>query len=279
MTISITDHLKNRRERLLEKMRDKPLARHSGKKWIGTPTPESLCAPDCPTCGGIGYFRKDIDDIHDPEFGRAFPCPNREARYSPRCGLTQNEATLLTWNQIDENGEALIAAEIVRETLARGHGWVYLWGGYGRAKTLILKIAAAEALRSKKEAAYTRMAEIFDHLRGAYDTDHPNQESTRRLDWYAELPLLCIDEFNRFRATDFAADRLGVLIDRRYVQAEREQGITLMAANVAPHQLNGYIADRIEDGRFTVFHLPGESYRPVMGEESAEAVARVEGGG
>lgn len=30
--------------------------------------------PNCPICEGFGWVRRDVDDIHDPDFGKAFPC-------------------------------------------------------------------------------------------------------------------------------------------------------------------------------------------------------------
>jgi DNA replication protein DnaC len=114
----------------------------------------------------------------------------------------------------------------------------------------------AEFCRATRQpASYTRMAEIIDHLRGSFDAKNPSEESTARLDMWSELPFLAIDEFDRVRSTEYATERRFVLMDRRYEQACRQRSITLMASNCTPDDLEGYLADRIYDGRFKVVHL------------------------
>ncbi len=154
------------------------------------------------------------------------------------------------------------AARAVIDTLSRGSGWVYLWGPPGLGKTLVLKIAVAEMLRRHKAAAYTRMAELIDHLRSAFDARDPSEEAQRRLDWWAGLPLLAIDEFDRVRNTEYSNERRFLLLDRRYEQALNGKSITIMAANADPATLEPYLYDRIRDGRFTVVKLEGDSARP-----------------
>ena len=227
----------------------------------------SICKPDCSICAGIGYVRFDRP-IGDPLYGKLELCPNVDRWSLPSAklyGIDRAEAKSLTWGQVVDEGQALQAADAVREVMERGYGWVFLWGGYGLAKTLILKIAVAEVLRSGREGAYTRMAEIIDHLRAAFDANDPSEESNRRLDWWTSLPILAVDEFDRVRGTEYAEERRFLLMDRRYEAACREKSITLMASNTEPLGLPGYLGDRVRDGRFRVVHLTGQSFRPGMG--------------
>jgi len=225
-----------------------------------------LCEADCSICGGMGWIRQDLPPS-DPKFGKLQPCPNSDPfkRYGGLMGLDTSEHGL-SWQAILDYSDAKKAANTVQDTLKSGSGWVFLWGDYGLAKTLILKVALAEFCRkTRKPASYIRMAELIDHLRGAFDANNPSEESQARLNMWADLPLLCIDEFDRVRNTEYASERRFVLMDRRYEQATRGKSITLMASNSSPDMLDGYLADRIRDGRFQVVKLTGRSARPLMG--------------
>lgn len=224
-----------------------------------------LCEPDCPECAGLGYVRSDAPVGH-PNFGKIAPCQKSDplSRYRNVLNLHDEEHDL-TWDAVIERGNVQVAIDAVQHVINRGYGWVYLHGDYGLAKTLILKIAVVEFCRkTRKPASYIRMAEIIDHLRGAYDAKNPSEESEMRLDMWSELRFLAIDEFDRVRATEYATERRFVLMDRRYEQAIRQQSITVMASNCSPDDLEGYLADRIYDGRFAVVHLKGASARPLM---------------
>lgn len=222
------------------------------------------CRLGCPICGGWGLVKD--------ETGKLNPCPNRSARAmfrGERYGLSEAERSL-TWKQVAPVNGVQVAMGAVRRALERGAGWVYLWGPPGLAKTLILKIAVAISLEEGRKSAYTRMAEILDNMRAAFDAPNPSGESQQRLDWWAGLPLLAIDEFDRVRATEYADERRFLLMDRRYEKALRGGSVTLLAGNEDPALLDGYLYDRVRDGRFRVVAMTGSSLRPVMEWEEGE---------
>jgi hypothetical protein len=246
-------------ERITVKPVEEPVRSASGNGY-------ELCEPDCPVCGGGGWVRNDVPITHSM-FGKLSPCPksNPFKRYAKILGISLEDRKLSWRNSVVETQGVIRAVHAVKKTLERGYGWVYLWGDYGLAKTLILKVALVEYIQATRQpASYLRMVEILDHLRGAFDADNPSLESQARLDMYAELPLLCIDEFEKVKNTEWASERRFVLMDRRYEQACREKSITLMASNSDPRTLEGYLADRIFDGRFEVVQLTGKSLRPAM---------------
>lgn len=220
-----------------------------------------ICKPDC-ECGGLGFVKG--------EDGKLRPCGNADpALLHPgaRYGLTDEERAL-TWSAVKPLNNTQAAAAAVRRVLTRGAGWVYLWGPPGLGKTLILKIAVAELLRGRRAAGYVRMPEIFDHLRAAFDLKNASEEAQRRLDFWADLPFLAIDEFGRERSSEYTKERRFVLMDRRYESALRGRSITLIASNDDPSELDDYLWDRIRNGRFEVIRVEGESVRP--GEEWRE---------
>lgn len=218
------------------------------------------CAADCPICGGIGWIRYDVP-VYDPQFGRMQVCPNRLPEVlAKESGLSSGELAA-TWDDVMDINNALDAVRVVRQTLERGAGWVTLWGDWGLSKSLILQIAVAETLRAGKPAAYTRMVEILDDLRAAFDG---NESSENRLDRWANVPVLCIDEFEKVKETEYATERRFLLLDRRYQDAIRENSITIISSNKDPRELPGDIRSRIYDGRFAVVHLTGDDVRPMM---------------
>lgn len=237
---------------------------HHGEPPKPKPMTDSTCRPDCPICGGFGYVRAKADAAPgDPLFGKLAPCPRISvwALIGEQSGLVESEIGL-NWNHLLSVNGVDQARDAVKKALDDGYGWVYLWGEYGLAKSHILKIAVAQVLQARKQAAYIRMSSLLDDLRSAYDKNNPNQTLINKLDWYAGLGLIAIDEFDRIKETEWATERRFALMDRRYEDALRRKSITLLASNQPPEALEGYLADRIRDGRFAVIELKGKSLRP-----------------
>lgn len=226
---------------------------------------EILCIPDCEICGGSGYYRVQVP-FDDPRFGKMLICQNVDRSTLPGIspiGLDRSEISSLTWDILVNEPGIGLAINTVKETLERGFGWVFLYGGFGVGKTFIQKIAVAEVIRSGKDAAYVRMAEILDHLRESFQEGIQESEN-ERLAYWSKLPILAIDEFDRARNTEYMNERRFVLMDRRYEGAARENSITILSSNEDPSNLPGYLYDRVCDGRFKIICLSGESFRPGM---------------
>ena len=226
---------------------------------------EILCIPGCEICGGSGYYRVQVP-VDDPGFGKMLICQNVDRSTLPGIapiGLVREEISSLTWDVLVNEPGVKKSIQAVRETIKRGHGWVFLYGGFGVGKTFIQKIAVAEVIRSGKEAAYVRMAEILDHLRESFQEGIQESEN-ERLDYWSKIPVLAIDEFDRARNTEYMNERRFVLMDRRYEGATRENSITILSSNEDPSNLPGYLYDRVRDGRFKIICLSGESFRPGM---------------
>lgn len=228
-----------------------------------------LCKPGCDICGGGGWVRYDLPFGH-PQFGKLQPCPNMDIdidlpEKTRMCGISKAER-LWDWSVIRhlEGSNAVEVASLVSKVIDRGFGWFYLWGEYGTAKTLILQIATAISLRNGKEASYIRMAEILKHLQGGFDAG----DYSSRLQHWETVPVLCIDEFERVNETGWADVERFVLMDNRYVNACRRESITIMAGNKNPSTFDGYLWDRIQDNRFVVMQMTGDSARPGMEWES-----------
>jgi DNA replication protein DnaC len=235
------------------------------------PRPVTVCAPDCPRCAGVGWMAANVSYGH-PDFGRLFPCPNLPARTKmrskdTRTGLKLHEMDSLNWGVIIDHANSLKAMRLVQDVLARGYGLVYLWGDVGTAKSLILKIAVAEAVRAGGLAAFALAADILDEIREAYNQDDPRESAASRLERWSELPLLCIDELGRTANTEWAGEKLFQLLNRRHEGAIWQETTTLISSNFDPEKLDRALYDRMRDGRHLIIHMEGDSARPLMRQE------------
>lgn len=210
--------------------------------------------------------RFDVPRNH-PKFGKLFPCSNLplESELLNFTGLAPGER-LYSWGKIIiENDDLLDAIKGIQDVLRRGYGMAYLWGGYGTAKTLLLKIAVAESLRADRSqwVQYTSMPVIVDRMRMTYDPKYVGESLTQIEKDYFQFPVLAIDEIGVERETEFSVEKQFMLIDARYTAGieRRENVVTLMASNLPPNELPGRTRSRILDGRCLVFEFKGEDFR------------------
>ena len=238
------------------------------------------CSSGCPECGGVGYVHYDVPVGH-PKFGKVERCPNarvhthekslQAGEIDPRVGLTMVEVRNLTWGLVKRGvNQADQACEVTRRAYMSGHGMVFMYGGYGQGKSLVLKIAVAAALNEGKRAAYANLASVLDDIRIAYDErENKMTELVRRMEWWASLDVLAIDELDKVGQTEWARERIFQLLDARYQRAVRQEALTVIAANYqSTDELSGYLKSRIEDNRFVangyVIHLKGTDGRRSM---------------
>jgi DNA replication protein DnaC len=238
------------------------------------------CLPDCPVCGGVGYIRHEVPLGH-PKFGKLERCPRAQAlavekslqagEIDPRIGLTADELRDLSWNLVKRGvNQADRAGEITKRAYMSGYGMVFLHGGFGQGKSLVLKIAVATALNEGKRAAYANLAGVLDDIRIAYDErENKMTELVRRMDWWTSLDVLAIDELDKVGQTDWARERIFQLLDARYQRAIRQEALTVIASNhESLDELSGYLKSRIEDNRFAangyILHLKGTDGRKSM---------------
>ncbi len=226
----------------------------------------SLCKTECPTCGGTGLVRHELELQH-PEFGKLCPCPEIPKRKLPdfdKTGLDQMDYDL-GWNKVFKLGDTSLGIDAVKEVLERGYGCVFLYGSHGLAKTLILKVATSVMFRrAGSGVAYRNMTGVLDDLRSQYDNDRGQQAFAERMRYWQEIPFLALDELDKCGSKDFAIEKRFELLDGRYNLAVYKKGITLIAANAKIETFGPYLADRFRDGRNIIVELGGPSARPSM---------------
>lgn len=154
---------------------------------------------------------------------------------------------------------------------AGGRGWVTLSGPHGSGKTFLLAAIVNESLRADVEAVYTTAADLLADLRRTYDKDQDTSFSTL-FEQLLGVPVLCLDEIEKFSATAWAEEQIFRLIDHRY--RAWDQGLTVLATNrdtrsgaaiVESTRHPNYWESRIADARFTTINLWGSpDFRPVQ---------------
>lgn len=223
----------------------------------------------CDVCQDKGFVRYHVPDDH-PLFGRLFPCfacdayKTTGAGFMDEYGLYPAERGASWAGILDIDPTITQAARSVKQVLEKGWGWVYIYGTYGTAKTLILKTAVAEYLKKEaRPAVYLRMADLMDNIRSAYDSAKPQTEIQRKLKWFTSLGLLAIDEVEKVTETDFVNERRFQILDGRYDLAIQRYGVTILAANVSPDKLEPALRSRVLDGRFEIVHITSKDMRPL----------------
>ncbi len=239
------------------------LAAKMQRKKSYVPPNVHYCCSECEGTGFVYQLSREIDFRgKEVEVKRWSNCSNKtKANLISQSGLHDSEYTK-TWKDVRDISNTNVAKEAIIETLERGFGWVYLWGEVGTAKTLMLQIAVSEYQKKLKQARYVTMANMTDKIRLAFDETAQNVAIDREITKWSAIKLLAIDEPDRVKQTEFVKQRVFQIIDNRY--RTREQGITLMAANVPPDECDPYFASRIGDGRFEVVHLLGQDMRGVQ---------------
>ena len=219
--------------------------------------------------------------VRHPKFGKLERCSQAQTlvikqslhagEIDSRVGLPADELQNLTWGLVKKGvNQADQACDITSRAYISGHGMVFMYGGYGQWKSLVLKIAVATALREGKRAAYANLAGVLDDIRIAHDKrENKMTELVRRMEWWTSLDVLAIDELDKVGQTEWARERIFQLLDARYQRAVRQEALTVIAANYqSTDELSGYLKSRIEDNRFVangyVLQLKGSDGRKSM---------------
>jgi len=228
----------------------------------------SYCVPNCDTCNGTGYVYANVPETHR-KHGKLLPCPNLpvESTLLDYCGVSTYERERLNWSSIlyDMDETLTEAVEAIKAMIEKRSGVVYLYGGSGLGKSLILKIATVEVLRLHQGmwAQYVHMTRILDRLRMAFDGETPNRAIENMEKDYQMFDLLCIDELGKERDTQFGKERQFILLDKRYEAAieRKEKYMTIIASNLLPSELPSATKSRLWDARCTHIEMQGDDYR------------------
>lgn len=227
---------------------------------------------NCPICRGQGLISLNpLALVNQPGFGKIVPCPAYPIYYrlgKEGTGIEQDDYEDLAWqNILTRKDSGLAEAKVaIQNVLQRGYGMVYIWGGYGNAKTLLLKVATITALRKQTPALYLNAFDMLDAVRATFGKPRNEAENELAvLKMFQTVPVLCLDEMELTTGTEWAGLKRFAVLDARYDDAIHQRpSITIMAGNVPPQALEPKLADRLSDGRFSIIEIKADSARRYM---------------
>lgn len=217
----------------------------------------------------------------DPDFGQVFPCPCRREdakdleRRRKYADLPHEDPP-----RIFENFSRVSGAEkafAAAQAYANGEGLIPLLTLHGRngcGKSHLLEAIGRRLLEQGKWVKYALAPQLLDELRSTYsDEALDSYESVYRK--YASAEVLLLDDIGMGRVTDYAIEKLTMLVDDRY----RNQKPLVMATNLSADQLykagwGARLADRVHDvgsGTVEVVTMDAPSYRTTKKWQTADS--------
>ena len=176
----------------------------------------------CQVCRGTGWVYRDMPVGHE-EFGKAIPCQCRlEALKKER------QERMLRYCKLPEGTEHCTferfklsppLEEAYSKALAIATGslkWLTLVGPVDTGKTHLAIAICRRWLIEGKVARYVYTPLLLEELRQGYSDNERGYEI--RLRHFMEVPLLVLDDLGVEKSTDWASEKMHIIIDYRYMQ-------------------------------------------------------------
>jgi hypothetical protein len=181
--------------------------------------------------------------------------------YAYISGLTGKELTINLANFATMSGKEEARSK-VENYLSMGKsicGYLTLWGGYGVGKSMLLKCLVNGSRVRQVQSKYIRAVDLLDSIRDRFG-DNSNSASDA-IEELRDYPVLCIDEIDKIKLTDWARQVLFQILDSRYEDSNNI--FTAIAMNISPDLLPPelkYLASRMSGGE--VVQVGGVDCRP-----------------
>ncbi len=227
--------------------------------------------PDCPKCGGLGFFVPDVEPT-DPRFGRAIPCDCRESeRELERVNKLQKMSQLgalshCTFDSFLPEGHGLtmskqrnlgMAFNLAKAYADNPEGWLVFKGGYGCGKTHLAASIANQRIAAGQPALFINTPDLLDHLRAAYS---PSSETgyDERFDQVRNASLLILDDFGSQSNTEWAQEKLYQIFNHRY----NNRLPTVITTNEELESIEIRVRSRMVDPSLTqIIHIAAPDFR------------------
>lgn len=221
----------------------------------------------CPDCGGARWWRYDVPLEH-PMFGKLFPCAtcNKDA-VAGSTGLNPVEREIRFADIVTEDRPgAAKMLKAARQFIADGcTGFLTVHGGYGNAKTTLLKATVNECISKGLSARYITMTEVMAYAREAFESQKQGDTDYGRITDLAKVHVLAIDEVDKARFTEYAREVQVHLFDTRYRNSHAVGTVVAWNGDFRSIDLPSVLS-RLS--QFVVVENNDKDMRPLLGDQS-----------
>lgn len=226
------------------------------------PPSSGKSAPVCSTCNNQRYLRFDVE-IGDPRYGKVMPCPDcNKATVDRLSGLNAQERAIRLEDIVTKDRpDTVKMVQAARDFLREPHGFLSIHGNYGNGKTTVIMGIVNALIERGIEARYITAAQLLAYCREAFNDD-TKKSDYERLHELAAVPVLCIDELDKLRSTEYAREIQQELLNTRYREAAKVG--TVLAWNGELEALD-MPAIRSRAQEFTVIRNMDKDLRPLLG--------------
>lgn len=221
--------------------------------------------PACPKCNDLGWVSVPRNDVPG---SRLIECECKTSEHIARmqaiCGLTGAElsASLHDLDAKPHTDTARMIAAAQRFIDSPGR-ILTIYGKCGNAKTVVLQSIVNACLARNIGAIYTTFYDLVGYVREAYQPDATNS-AWYRMHRLQDVPVLCIDELDKVKVTEWVFEVETQLFDTRYRRGISGELGTVLAMNGDIEDLPEHLLSRLRDGRNVIVRNNDRDMRPLM---------------
>lgn len=195
-------------------------------------------------------------------------CPDcigwRQAeRLQAMCGLNDAERKITLFSIAPNGQDTTRMVQAAQTFIAQPAGFLTIYGSCGNAKTLILQAVVNAMLSQGVAAIYTTFYDLVNWIREAYN-DRENESAWRRVKRLQDVRVLCIDELDKVKQSEWVSEVETQLLDARYRDGIAGLSGTLLAMNGNIDLLSDHLESRLRDGRNVLIQNNDPDMRRVM---------------
>lgn len=221
--------------------------------------------PKCAKCNDIGFVSVDKPDGSGSYL---VPCDCRVSEHiahlQTMCGLTGVELRA-SLNDIDyrPRSDTEIMINTAQRFINHPTGMFTMYGTCGNAKTVVEQAIVNACIARNIGAIYTTLYDLIGYVREAYQPDAIDS-AWARMRRLQNVPVLCIDEFDKVKPTEWVREFETQLIDTRYRRGIAGELGTVLAMNGDIEDLPDHLLSRLRDGRNVIIRNMDRDMRPLM---------------